>query len=149
MAAEIVGTLVEIICNSLNSGRVPEDWKIANLKPWFKNGARQKAGNCRPVSLTSIIDKTLESIIKEEIVDHLGKLNIIKPGQHDSMKGKSFLTNLLEFFEDVTGRVDRGEPVNVVHLDFQKVFDNVLHRRLVHKVKAHGIGGSVLAWIEN
>jgi len=33
--------------------------------------------------------------------------------------------------------------------DFHKTFDKVPHERLVHKVKAHGTGGSVLAWIEN
>ena len=65
------------------------------------------------------------------------------------MKGKSCLTNFLKFFEDVTGRVDRGEPEGVVYLDFQKAFDKVPHKRLVPKVKAHEIGGSVLAWIEN
>ena len=30
------------------------------------------------------------------------------------MKGKSCLTNLIEFFEDVTSRVDKGEPVDVI-----------------------------------
>ena len=61
------------------------------------------------------------------------------------MKGKSCLTNLLEFFEDVTSRVDKGEPVDVVYLDFQKA----PHKRLSCKIKAHGIGGSVLRWVEN
>ena len=32
---------------------------------------------------------------------------------------------LLEFFEHVTSRVDKGEPVDVVYLDFQKAFDKV------------------------
>ncbi|XP_078059953.1 uncharacterized protein LOC144485731 isoform X4 [Mustelus asterias] len=40
------------------------------------------------------------------------------------MKGKSCLANLLEFFEDVTNKVDNGDPV---------VFDKVLHKRLIHK----------------
>ena len=57
--------------------------------------------------------------------------------------------DLVEFFEDVTSSVDRGEPVDVVYLDFQKAFDKVPHKRLVYKLKAHGIGGSVLMWIEN
>ncbi len=59
------------------------------------------------------------------------------------------MTNLLEFFEDVTGKIDKGEPVDVVYLDFQKAFDKVPHKRLACKVKAHGIGGKVLTWIEN
>ena len=45
--------------------------------------------------------------------------------------------------------MDKGEPVDVVYLDFQKAFDKVPHRRLVGKIRAHGIGGRVLTWIEN
>ena len=105
--------------------------------------------NYRPVSLTSVVGKMLESIIKDIITEHLESSDRIGPSQHGFIKGKSFLTNLLEFFEDVTSRVDKGEPVDVVHLDFQKAFDKVPHKRLVSKVKAHGIGDNVLTWIEN
>ena len=63
------------------------------------------------------------------------------------MRGKSCLTNLLDFYEDVTSAVDGGEPVDVVFLDFQKVFDKVPHKRLLRKIEAHGVGGRVLAWI--
>ena len=70
-------------------------------------------------------------------------------GQHGFTKGKSCMTNLIEFLEDVTSRVDKGEAVDVLYLDFQKAFDKVPHKRLVCKLKAHCIGGSVLMWIEN
>ena len=65
------------------------------------------------------------------------------------MRGKSCLTNLLDFYEDVTSAVDRGEPVDAVFLDFQKAFDKVPHKRLLKKIRAHGVGGSVLEWIGN
>ena len=91
----------------------------------------------------------LESIIKEIIMGHLDSSKMISPSQHGFMKGKSCLTNLLEFFEDVTSKMDEGVPVDVVYLDFQKAFDKVPHRRLVTKIRAHGIGGRVLTWIEN
>ena len=58
------------------------------------------------------------------------------------MRGKSCLTNLLDFYEDVTSAVDGGEPV-----DFQKAFDKVPHKRLLKKIGSHGVGGRVLAWI--
>ncbi|XP_078083661.1 uncharacterized protein LOC144503028 [Mustelus asterias] len=108
-------------------------------------GSRQKAGNYRPVSLTSVVGKMLESIIKEEITEHLNKNGSIKQTQHGLMKGKSCLTNLLDFYEDVTSAVDRGEPVDVVFLDFQKAFDKVPHKRLLQKIGVHGVrvlGGS-------
>ena len=80
---------------------------------------------------------------------HLDSSNRISPSQHGFMKGKSCLTNLLEFFEDVTMKMDKGEPVDVVYLDFQKAFDKVPQRRLVGKIRAHSIRGRVLKWIEN
>ena len=55
-------------------------------------------GNYRPVGLTSVVGKMLESIVKEEIAGHLEKNGSIKQTQHGFMKGKSCLTNLLEFF---------------------------------------------------
>jgi len=39
------------------------------------------------------------------------------------------------------------DPVDVVYLDFQKAFDKVPHERLLSKLRAQGVGGSVYAWI--
>ena len=55
----------------------------------------------------------------------------------------------MEFFEDIISAVDNGEPMDVVYLDFQKDFDKVPHKRLLHKLKMHGIKGKVVAWIED
>ena len=73
MAGEIANALVVIYQNSLESGVVPADWKTPNVTPLFKKGGRQKAGNYRLVSLTSVVGKMLESIITEEIVRHLDR----------------------------------------------------------------------------
>ena len=48
----------------------------------------------------------------------------------------------------ITKWVDDGSPVDVVYLDFQKVFDKVLHQRVLLKLKAHGICNGVINWIE-
>ena len=57
------------------------------------------------------------------------------------------MTNLLAYLESVTKHVDSGLPVDTVYLDFAKAFDKVPHRRLLMKLKAHGIDGVVLEWI--
>ena len=41
-----------------------------------------------------------------------------------------------------------GSPVDIIYLDFQKAFDKVSHQRLLLKLKAHGIGDSIIDWIE-
>ena len=56
---------------SLEEGIVPLEWKEANIIPLFKKGSRNKSENYRPVSLTSVICKLLERLIKDHLVDFL------------------------------------------------------------------------------
>ena len=39
--------------------------------------------------------------------------------------------------------------MDIIYLDFQKAFDKIPHKRLLHKLAAHGIRGELLLWIEN
>ncbi|CAM5079620.1 unnamed protein product [Natator depressus] len=115
----------------------------------FKKGSRGDPGNYRPVSLTSLSGKLVETIVKNKIVRHIDEHNLLGNSQHVFCKGKSCLTNLLEFFEGVNKHADKGDPVDIVYLDFQKAFDKVPHQRLLNKISSHGIRGMVLSWIGN
>ena len=44
--------------------------------------------------------------------------------------------------------MDEGSAVDIIYLDFQKAFDKVPHQRLILKLKSHGIGISIINWIE-
>ena len=81
-------------------------------------------------------------------MDFLIKHKLINPSQHGFLKTRSCLTNLLCFFEEITKWVDEGSPVDVIYLDFQKAFDKVPHQRLILKLKSHGMGNSIINWIE-
>ena len=56
--------------------------------------------------------------------------DLFSKAQHGFIKGKSCVTQLLEFLEDITQAIDNGEDVDVVYLDFCKAFDKVPHKRL-------------------
>ena len=156
IAPKILKETVEQICTplahvfnmSLQEGIVPLEWKEANIIPLFKKGSRNKSVNYRPVSLTSVICKVLETIIRDHMMDFLIKHKLINPSQHGFLKARSCLTNLLCFFEEITKWVDEGSPVDVIYLDFQKAFDKVPHQRLLLKLKSHGMGNSIINWIE-
>ncbi|CAM4528317.1 unnamed protein product [Caretta caretta] len=47
----------------------------------------------------------------------------------------------IRIFEGVNKHVDKGDPVDIVYLDFQKAFDKVPHQRLLSKVSCLGIRG--------
>ena len=105
IAPKILKETVEQICTplahvfnmSLQEGIVPLEWKEANIIPLFKKGSRNKSVNYRPVSLTSVICKVLETIIRDHMMDFLIKHKLINPSQHGFLKARSCLTNLLCF----------------------------------------------------
>ena len=82
------------------------------------------------------------------MIDFLIKHKLINQSQHGFLKARSCLTNLLCFFEEITKWVDEGSPVDVIYLDFKKAFDKVPHQRLILKLKSHGMGNSIINWIE-
>ena len=140
--------LARVFNLSLKEGVVPFEWKEANIIPLFKKGSRNKSENYRPVSLTSVICKLLERLIKDHMVDFLVKHKLLNSSQHGFLKARSCLTNMLCFLEEITKWIDVGSPVDIIYVDFQKAFDKVPHQRLLPKLKAHGIGDSITDWIE-
>jgi hypothetical protein len=138
-----------LFTRSLIEGVVPEDWRRANVTPIFKKGSKMTPGNYRPVSLTCIICKIMESLIRDKIVDHLVENELIRSSQHGFTIGKSCQTNLLEYLNTLTRLVDSGYNVDVLYLDFAKAFDKVPHQRLLLKLESHGITGKVLQWISS
>ena len=47
-----------------------------------------------------------------------------------------------------TQMLDDGKSVDVTYFNYSKAFDKVSHRLLILKLKAYGIEGKLLAWIE-
>ena len=91
----------------------------------------------------------MEQVLKDTIVEHLNRNGLIRKSQHGYMRGRSCTTNLISFMDKITEALDKGEPLNVIFLDFAKAFDKVPLARLMKKVKAHGIRGNMLRWIRN
>ena len=137
-----------IFRKSLEEGVIPDDWKMANVSPIFKKGSRSQVANYRPISLTSQLCKILESILRDSIVQHLEKHCLIFQSQHGFRKGGSCMSNLLAFLDRISHCVENGDNVDVIYLDFAKAFDKVPHRRLMLKLRAHGIGGKISTWIQ-
>ena len=141
--------LTIIFNRSMKEGVVPKDWQIANVMPTYKGkGSKTDPGCYRPVSLTSIICRTMEGLLKDAIVDHLVKHKLIRTSQHGFVPGRSCVTNLLEYLDKMTELYDQGHSVDIFYLDFAKAFDKVPHARLLAKLRGHGITGEVATWIE-
>lgn len=134
---------------SLQRGTVPQDWKRANVSPIFKKGSRNLPENYRPISLTSIICKMMETLIRDRILGHMKDRNLLSNKQHGFITGRSTVTQLLNYLERCAKSLVNGGVVDSIYLDFAKAFDTVPHRRLLGKMEAYGISGNVLNWVKD
>jgi len=148
-ADNVAKPLADIFAASFTQGLVPSDWRKANISPIFKKGRKDSPNNYRPVSLTSVPCKVMESIVRDAVVDYVEKNRIISEQRYGFVNGRSCLTNLLEVMEAWTRALDDGYGVDVIYLDYRKAFDTVPHKRLLNKLLSYGIGSQVTEWIRS
>ncbi|CAM4533024.1 unnamed protein product [Caretta caretta] len=91
----------------------------------------------------------MEQVLKESILKHLEERKVIRNSQHGFTKGKSCLTNLIAFYDKITGSEYEGKTVDVLFLDFSKAFDTVSHSILASKLKKYGLDEWTIRWIES
>ena len=96
LALELTPAITFLFQTSLEQGKLPNDWLQAHIVPVFKKGDKNTASNYRPVSLTSILCKTLEHIVNSSIMKHLDIHKILTDTQHGLRARRSCETQLLE-----------------------------------------------------
>ena len=148
-AGVLSAPLAQLFTVSMDTGKLPCDWKASIITPIYKSGSRTKPENYRPVALLSLLSKVMESIIDDGIRKFLNISNFLTPEQHGFRKGRSCLTNLLSATDDWSKEADSGNSVDVIFLDFSKAFDKVPHSRLFEKLENCGITGRLLSWLKD
>ena len=134
---------------SLATSEISQDWRKAYVIPIHKKGSKSDPKNYRPVSLTSIICKTMEHILSSQIMHHIESLGIICETQFGFRQKHSCEIQLLLTMDDFARALDHNNQVDVRILDMSKAFDKVPHERLVLKLHYYGIRGNVLTWLQS
>ena len=148
--ADNISYPITVIFNkSLSEGILPNEWKLANVTSIFKSGDKTKSSNYRPISITSILCRMLESIIKSAIMEHCKDSNLFTDSQYGFRERRGCILQLLTVFDTWSKYIDADIPVDTVFLDFKKAFDSVPHKRLLYKLERLGVSGNVLKWISS
>lgn len=136
-----------IFQRSLDEGTFPRQWREAQIVPIHKKGSKLDVSNYRGVSLLNNFGKMLEKIVYGHI--YAATKLCIPASQHGFVKSRSVNTNLLELTNYIVNVMKDGAQVDVIYTDFEKAFDRVDFGILIEKLKAVGIKGNLLRWIDS
>ena len=75
-----------------------------------------------------------------KFLENSGAMNI---NQHGFRNGRSCLSQLLAHYDFILSKLETGQNVDVIYLDFAKAFDKVDHGVLLHKLNSLGIKGKL------
>ena len=141
--------LLLIWSNSLENSYVYPQYKQQIITPLHKKESRSVPENYRPICPTSHSSKTCERIVRDKIIDHLVRNNLLCKHQHGFRRGHSCLTQLLNHINIVILNFINNKDTDCIYLDYAKAFDKVDHELLIHKLQAYGIQGPLLNWIKS
>ena len=145
--AHLVYPLLILFNASLKAKQLPVDWCTANVVPIYKKGDKKNPLNYRPISLTSIICKVLESIIRDSVISHFVNNDLFSTQQYGFLKGRNTVIQLIKMFDQWSESLEEGGHIDVIYTDLEKAFDKVPHNRLVEKLKFYKVNPDIIDWI--
>ena len=99
--AQVLSSPLALFLNtSFSQGQLPSIWKSAHITPVHKKGSKNLMENYRQISLTCIVCKIAEAVVKSRVVDFWSDLNLFNPDQFAYLRGKSTLAQLLTCYND-------------------------------------------------
>ena len=133
---------------SYNTGHLPAEWKLANVVPVYKKGAKTSVENYRPISLTCLTMKVFEKIVRDELLSKCR--DKLDQRQHGFLPKKSCTTQMVGYIDSLCVSINENIRTDVVYFDFAKAFDSVNHDIILQKLKTNFcIDGTLLKFIMN
>ena len=152
MSRWISGEMTEIMNLSIEVKRYPNQWKVARVKPLFKGEGcdRHEPKSYRPVALLSSMSRIMEAILARQLDNYQEQNGLIHQGVHGLRKSRGTHTAMLEVWEFVMRRTERGELVALDFLDMSAGFDTLVHLHILRKMEIQfGMHEDSLEWLSS
>ncbi len=135
---------------SWRHGVLPQAWRSANVCALYKGkGARHVVGSFRPISVTSVVVRTLEHLIHRRLVERLETGGAFHPTQFGFRRDRSTQDALLYVQAHLRCYLrDKHQTIPAAFLDLRKAFDRVSPTRLLYLLSTRaGVNGRAWSWI--
>nr|CAI5827938.1 unnamed protein product [Callosobruchus analis] len=146
---EIKDILSYIINNSLKFGIFPEQLKLSEIKPLLKKGDPTVIENYRPISILNSFSKIFEHVVCAQLTDFMDKCNLFSNTQHGYIKGRSSISALYQFTQEILTNIENKNLAMGLFLDLSKAYDCLNHTILYDKLDRYGMRANTLDWIKS
>ena len=131
---------------SLVEAKVPSLWKSAIIAPLAKTKVPQDIEtDLRPISLTSILSKVLESFVVDWIYECVSEK--LFNNQFGGIRNSSTAHALTKMLHDWHTAIHEDQSVRLLLLDYKKAFDLIDHNILLEKLKELNVPDFLVNWI--
>jgi hypothetical protein len=149
-AMEVSGPmLLDIINESFNLGKVPENWKKSTIVPIQKISGTKKCEEFRPINILPAYEKILESAVKEQFLNYLERNNILIEEQSGFRAVHSCETSLNLTLAAWKEMMENDKIIVAVFLDFKRAFETIDRELLLWKLVQYGVKGAELEWFRS
>uniref|UniRef100_A0A8C6MJ04 Reverse transcriptase domain-containing protein n=1 Tax=Nothobranchius furzeri TaxID=105023 RepID=A0A8C6MJ04_NOTFU len=148
----VTAPIPDIINLSLVNGYVPQDFKVAVIKPSLKKPSLDPDDpmNYRPISNLPFLSKVLEKIVAIQVCEHLNTNDLFEEFQSGFREYHSTETALVRVTNYILMASGKNLVSVLVLLDLSAAFDTVDYDVLVEKLEhVVEIKGTALGWFKS
>lgn len=146
---ELAPYISSIINTSFNTAEVPDQMKVSKVVPIYKKGNIEDMNSFRPISISSIFSKIIETHVNHLITDYLRENNLMSCRQYGFRQNSNTTSALFDVVNLLQINLDNKKKVAAVFCDLTKAFDTVDRKILLKILFECGIRGTANKWFEN
>ena len=120
----------------------PDEFKVGQVSPIPKTTPKE-LGEFRPISPLNLFSKVFEKVLKTNIMDFIGKYNILAPEQYGFTANSSTELAITTIYDKFLDNLDKNHYTCAIFLDIKKAFDSLDHKILLKKLDHYSFRGKI------
>lgn len=141
--------LTSLFNTSVQTGIVPEQWKLAIINPIPKIPKPTKPEHYRPISITPVLSRICERMIIKKYINKSIMESDLFTDQYAFRPTGSTTAALIAILKEITSVLETHKNVRLVALDFSKAFDTAKRSALFQNLSNMNIPDEIYNWMVN